>query len=337
LRIESCVGRSRPYLGRPPQARPLLAVFLLVLLGACARSPASNTESAAVPEFYGLTYSYQDAELIYKAESAVIARCMSERGFDRFLTPGFIPSPELARGGDRRWGIVDSSSGYHADNDLSKVAAKADAALAAENEFYNAMSAEQRDAYFMALDGSPYAVSTPVVSTASVTIPGSSNIVQMQLAGSPDSCERAVHEELGQDVETFQALQVAVGKAAADVDRMASEDKAFGSTMKAWSKCFKAGGFEASDPLDAADRYEADADSPTKAEIEAASVDVSCKESTGLGDAWRAAIERAEHVVGENIVPELEYWREVRADVVEHAKAILADTSESSSVTVDVG
>ncbi len=252
---------------------------------------------------------------------------MARRGFTYFEQPNFVPSIELLLGGVRRWGPTDEAvareSGYHAGTEIDQLVEVADAARAREQAFVDGMTPEERDDYFLALDGSAYGTLSPVISEVPATVPGSSRVLTVQLAGGEQSCRREIAPALGQDIAVFEALNSAVTEASADVDQLAAGDEAFRKSLDEWAECFRSEGFEAEDPLVALDLYIDNGDDPSEAEIAAALADIACKRSVGLLDSWSEAIRRAEGVIGEDIVAELEYWLELRQGILLRAADLL--------------
>ncbi len=321
--------------GRHRTAWRAVAASILPL-SACAPSSSADPSDSQVPSFYSVSYSYDEAELLYRAEGKVVSECMAARGFPEFRLPAFVPSLEIARGSDRRWGITDpaeaSVRGYHEVGSVQAISDRAMKEMASETAFYDSMQPERRDAYFLALDGSAYGVSRPEVATVTATIPGSDREFTVQLAGRSDSCLRSIPLALGEDAKTYEALQAAIGRAAADVDSIAASDDAFTTSLESWSNCFKERGFDSETPLDALDAYTAPGLDPSESEIAAATADIACKNIVGLTETWRKSVKNAEVLVGSEIVPEIEYWREVRGDIIERARQLLADDVPPVSV-----
>lgn len=306
----------------------LLSVALTGGTLACSSSEDGSPQTPAPavagqePGLYGAVLAEDQRRLLFDARERLIGQCMAERGFE-YLRSTFVATPDEILLGRRRWGpLAAGDTGYQGNAAISALEAASAQVDQDRQAFLGSMSPEERSSFYEALLGVDLDALDRPLEPRFIDVDGQS--VEVSTAALEGSCQAQTDAALygsADDGLRERALYDYLSDVQDAVDRRAASDSDFVTAVREWSECFADEGFQAADPLEAAERYSTPGGHPDEAELRAVQADVACKASTNLWERWQGALAAAWAARDGEERQLLQELVELRAAAVQRAQA----------------
>ena len=277
---------------------------------------SASADDLVLPiDAYGLTT--EEAGALARARELLVGDCLREYGFTVDSAAAVARSERSARlmidsfglhGNKRRYGVVSmevaNKYGYHLP---AKVEGGAGAPITKKDaDIYG--SGPMTPAKEMVLSGRPTAGSASLPEVNGKRVP-------------PTGCIGKADSQIAKTGSTGQADLVA--RIRAESFDSSVVDPAVTKAIGTWSECMKVKGYDVKRPEDATGAFK-DTAPVTAREIAMAQADVTCKQSTGLVEAWRnVEIEYQKRKI-ESHAAELQAIKDSNADQLRRASEALA-------------
>ncbi|HEX8629316.1 MAG TPA: hypothetical protein VF755_14215 [Catenuloplanes sp.] len=281
----------------------------LVVVNSAVRAGDGGRPAADAP---ARDLAADEADLLYRAEQALVVRCMRQRGFeyqanvrDRSLEPREFPYVVDDLGWARQHGY-----GRELERRL-EAAADADP----NEKRFKQLAPDRRAAALDALNGAP--TKDPAVMLTARLPSGA------VLHRNGRSCTSQAQQDLYGDLARWYQVSLATDDMVGLRYAMVHEDARFTAATAAWSRCMRQAGYQVDKPGQAQESVPRSAEPAVRQqEIRTAVAEAECANSTPLAATARELDDHYRQVVRDQYPADFADWRRLRVAALPRAHAV---------------